>query len=215
MGLAKAVTLVLINFIATALFFFHAGSSWISFNTGDTRGDISFWQSCITSQSLATETICARVKEATFNGCLERFDLINAGRAFSIFCSFFMGIFALVCLYRIFNDDFIEGKIRNCYLCMSVLVLISGILGFVDVFALYHIEFCNVKYSESPASTNKMGPSAFTGAAASFLGLVSIILECCLSNRAVALVQFSNEDEDVDPVSGGSTPRDSSNNNII
>lgn len=215
MALAKAVTLVIINFIATALFWFHAGTSWISFNTGTTRGGISFWQSCITSQTNSSETVCTRVKDSTFNGCLERLDLINAGRAFSIFASFFISIFALVCLYRIFNNGFITGKIRNGYLCMNVLVLICGILGCIDAVALYHVEFCSLNYSEN-SSTNKMGPSAFTGAAATALCFISIVLECCLSNKPAVVAnddedEMKDDDDDDDFVSGSSSP--SSNDN--
>jgi vacuolar-type H+-ATPase subunit I/STV1 len=196
MGLAKAIILAFFNTGALVLFIASCGTNWLESTVGTTKNEYSYYRIC--SKVGSADATCKDLDKASIN-CDKRFQMVEAGRAFTLISTIFVGILTVLSFYRIFNNAilvkaFIVGKV---YIIVGLLALIFGVFNWIVGFALYSEEYCGYKPA-SNTDQNKIGPTAPAAFVASCIWLLSLLAECIFSDVDADAVEGSTEDKKED-----------------
>ena len=181
MGLAKAIIIALLNSVAFVLFMIACGTAWAEVENNTHTSEYGYWKICTTPNSGGDST-CKDASKANIN-CDKRFEVIEAGRAFTLMTAIFVGVLTLVSFYRIFNNDILlkAGIVGKVYLGVGILSLLFAIFSWIIGFAQYSEEYCGVELDKN-TTQNKIGPSAPAGFVASCVFLVSLLAECIFAD---------------------------------
>lgn len=180
MGLAKAIILAFFNVGALVLFIASCGTNWLENTVGTVKNDYSYYRIC--SKVGSADSTCKDLTKATIN-CDKRFQMIEAGRAFTLISTLFVGFLTVLSIYRIFNNAILlkATVVGKVYIGVGLLALIFGIFNWIVGFALYSEEYCGFKPA-SDTTQNKIGPTAPAAFVASCIWLLSLLAECIFSD---------------------------------
>lgn len=193
MGLGKSIVVALLNVVTLIFLMAACGTSWAEIKSGTTTTEYTYWEICSVPDS--GDRTCKSMKKSDIN-CDKRYEVIEAGRAFTLIATIFIGVLTIVAFVRIFIEPllWVAAGAKKYYLAVGILGFLFAVFAWIDAFALYAEEYCGTEL-ESNRDNNKIGvsgPASFVG---SCVFLVSLIIECIFADADVPEVGGDNDEK--------------------